>query len=206
LIRALSYKKDWRIRSEAASALGELNDKHAIEPLLKALQKEENNFVRIKLVEVIGKLGGWKNLEAPYFRLLEAWINVYIEYWREHLRFHDGQFSFTKDADSIRWRQFEQAARAIQYYAEELIKVERMIAVFPLASFMITVQELAGGYIANSDLDWEKARELYSFSCKKLKSITKQDYGDAPSKWIDWYSDWVSKNPQSNLELLNRLV
>lgn len=55
LIKALSFKKDARIRLEAAKSLGEYGDVPAVEPLIALLQDADEN-VRKAVVEALGKL------------------------------------------------------------------------------------------------------------------------------------------------------
>jgi HEAT repeat protein len=43
LIKALGYQKDWRVREAAASALGEIGDARAMEPLIAALKDHDSD-------------------------------------------------------------------------------------------------------------------------------------------------------------------
>lgn len=56
LIKALNYKKDLKVRWEAAVALGEIKDKKAVEPLFQAL-KDESKWVQEESAEALGKIG-----------------------------------------------------------------------------------------------------------------------------------------------------
>src|SRR5690554_3034255 len=46
LIKALSYQKDEEIRADAASALGELEEQSAIDPLINTLENDESAYVQ----------------------------------------------------------------------------------------------------------------------------------------------------------------
>ena len=50
------HHKNWKVRQEAAKALGDIGDPSAIEPLITAL-KDEDKYVRIKAAEALGKIG-----------------------------------------------------------------------------------------------------------------------------------------------------
>jgi HEAT repeat protein len=67
LIRALKYPKSPLVRKSAATALGDLGDERAVEPLIEALQ-DEDNFVRKMAATACGKLHDRKAVEP----LIEA--------------------------------------------------------------------------------------------------------------------------------------
>ncbi len=67
LIRALS-DGEWRVRSEAAGALGLLGDKRAVEPLIRALS-DSTMWVRWKAAGALGLLGDKRAVE-PLIRAL----------------------------------------------------------------------------------------------------------------------------------------
>lgn len=56
LIKALQYKKDWRIQRQAAEALGKIKDIRAVESLIQAL-KDDDMHVREKAAEALGRIG-----------------------------------------------------------------------------------------------------------------------------------------------------
>ncbi len=56
LINALGYGKDYKVRSAAAQALGEIRDHHAVEPLITAL-KDKNNDVCTDAARALGEIG-----------------------------------------------------------------------------------------------------------------------------------------------------
>jgi len=66
LIKAL---KDWRVVDEAAYVLGEIGDKRAVEPLIKALEDEDRN-VRWGAAEALGYIGDKRAVE-PLIKALE---------------------------------------------------------------------------------------------------------------------------------------
>jgi HEAT repeat protein len=55
LIKALKYPKSPLVRKGAATALGDLGDERAVEPLIEAL-KDEDNFVRKMAATACGKI------------------------------------------------------------------------------------------------------------------------------------------------------
>lgn len=67
LIKALKYTKSPIIRKAAATALGDLGDERAAEPLIEAL-KDEDNFVRKMAATACGKLRDRRTVEP----LIEA--------------------------------------------------------------------------------------------------------------------------------------
>ncbi|MFN2302811.1 MAG: HEAT repeat domain-containing protein [Anaerolineales bacterium] len=68
LIKALRYQKDWFVRSEAASCLGNLMDKLATEPLILALSDKEKK-VQESAAQALGKIGDPKAV-APLFDMI----------------------------------------------------------------------------------------------------------------------------------------
>lgn len=67
LIKALRYTRNSDVRKNAASALGDLGDERAVEPLIEAL-KDEDKYVRKSAAEASGKLGDERLVEP----LIEA--------------------------------------------------------------------------------------------------------------------------------------
>jgi hypothetical protein len=55
LIEALTYKKNYRIRQEAARVMGELQDLEFVAPLLAALQDDNSVRVRNSVVQALEK-------------------------------------------------------------------------------------------------------------------------------------------------------
>jgi HEAT repeat protein len=56
LIKALEYQKLWRVRRDAAAALGQIGDADAVEPLIAGLQ-DDNPSVRRAAAEALGQIG-----------------------------------------------------------------------------------------------------------------------------------------------------
>ena len=56
LIKALEYQKLWRVRRDAAVALGQIGDADAVEPLIAGL-KDDNPSVRLAAAEALGEIG-----------------------------------------------------------------------------------------------------------------------------------------------------
>lgn len=69
LIKALSYEKDPDVREDAASALGEIGNSKAVEPLIKALE-DSGNVVRRYAAEALGKIGDKRAVE-PLIKALK---------------------------------------------------------------------------------------------------------------------------------------
>ena len=55
-IRALGYQQDWGVRRRAAEKLGRIGDSQAVEPLIAALDDEEQ-LVRQAAAEALGRIG-----------------------------------------------------------------------------------------------------------------------------------------------------
>lgn len=62
LIEALSYEKDVQVRREAAYTLGKIKDICAVDPLIKALN-DEDNYVRRQAVDALGNIGDTRAVE-----------------------------------------------------------------------------------------------------------------------------------------------
>lgn len=81
--------KDWRVRTEAAKILGEIKDKRALEPLIKALC-DENSNVRFKARSALKKIDpSWRETETakklvPFF--IQALSNKNAEVREEAAR------------------------------------------------------------------------------------------------------------------------
>jgi len=56
LINALEYQNVWRVRRDAAAALGEIGDADAVEPLMAALE-DDSASVRIAVIAALGRIG-----------------------------------------------------------------------------------------------------------------------------------------------------
>ena len=56
LIKALEYQKLWRVRRDAAVALGQIGDAEAVEPLVAGL-RDDNPSVRLAAAEALGRIG-----------------------------------------------------------------------------------------------------------------------------------------------------
>ena len=56
LIKPLEYQQDWRVRTSAAEALGQIGDARAFEPLIAAL-KDQNAFVRTSAAKALRQIG-----------------------------------------------------------------------------------------------------------------------------------------------------
>ncbi|HEX7496346.1 MAG TPA: HEAT repeat domain-containing protein, partial [Candidatus Limnocylindrales bacterium] len=56
LIDALQYPVPWRVRRDAALALGSMGGTDAVEPLIAAL-RDDHASVRLAATEALGKLG-----------------------------------------------------------------------------------------------------------------------------------------------------
>jgi len=73
LILSLRSDGDWRVRSAAARALGELDNKDAVEPLIYSLGSDESEYVRSDAAWALGVLNSTKAI-GP---LTEALKDVY---------------------------------------------------------------------------------------------------------------------------------
>ncbi len=62
LVKALGYQKDWHIRSAAATALGQIGDIRAVEPLIAHLG-DEAEFVRGPAAAALGQIGDPRAVE-----------------------------------------------------------------------------------------------------------------------------------------------
>jgi len=67
LIEALDYQEDHNIRREAALALGQIGDSHAIDPLINCLQ--DHKLVREVAARSLGEIGDSKSIN-PLIQLL----------------------------------------------------------------------------------------------------------------------------------------
>lgn len=70
LMKALRYDKNWSVREEATSALGDIADARAIEPLIKALEDEDRD-VREEAAEALIKIGDERAVD-PLIQYLEG--------------------------------------------------------------------------------------------------------------------------------------
>ena len=64
LIKALHYKKDYKVRWRAAEALGEIGDARAVEPLIAVSLQDENAGVRWGAAEALGKIGDARAIKS----------------------------------------------------------------------------------------------------------------------------------------------
>jgi len=55
--------EDWRVRSSAANALGNIRDARVVGPLIEAL-KDKNSYVRMRAAEALGKIGDSRAVET----------------------------------------------------------------------------------------------------------------------------------------------
>ncbi len=55
LINVLLYDRDWKVRRDAAEALGKIGDARAVEPLIQAL-KDKKEVVQIAAKKALGKI------------------------------------------------------------------------------------------------------------------------------------------------------
>src|ERR1035437_10138331 len=62
LIKALEYQKLWRVRRDAAVALGQIGDADAVQPLVSGL-KDDNPSVRLAAAEALGQIGDQRAAE-----------------------------------------------------------------------------------------------------------------------------------------------
>ena len=67
LIKSLK-DKDWQIRWYAASALGEMKDAGALEPIIETLKTDDNGYVRAMAAWALGEIGDPRAVEP----LIEA--------------------------------------------------------------------------------------------------------------------------------------
>ena len=56
--------KNYQVRRSAADGLGKLGDSKAVEPLLKALDTEREEEIRISEVRALGELGGTEAIKG----------------------------------------------------------------------------------------------------------------------------------------------
>ena len=63
LVKALGYQKDWHIRSAAATALGQIGDIRAVEPLIAVLQQDEATIARESAAAALGQIGDARAVE-----------------------------------------------------------------------------------------------------------------------------------------------
>lgn len=80
LIKALDYEKDTFVQKKAAEALGKIGDARAVEPLIKALMREDEKgikydqnwkYVRLEAAEALGKIGDARAVN-PLIQALES--------------------------------------------------------------------------------------------------------------------------------------
>ena len=71
LIKALDYPKHWRVRRDAAEALGEIGDPDAVEPLIGVL-RDDNPSVRMSAAEALGQIGDVRAVEPLIAAMKEA--------------------------------------------------------------------------------------------------------------------------------------
>lgn len=127
LIIALSHE-DWKVRSEAAWALGEVKDARAVEPLIKALEDEEP-FVRKATAQALGKLDDVRAVGPLIAGLREAmvreqtddhpgWLHVRVS---EHFSYYTAPITIWRDVHLT----FSAVIRKFGTYAVEQL-CERM--------------------------------------------------------------------------------
>ena len=75
LIKALEYQKLWRVRRDAAVALGQIGDADAVEPLIAGL-KDDNPSVRRAAAEALGQIGDAAALGPLIAALKSAAVDV----------------------------------------------------------------------------------------------------------------------------------
>jgi len=103
LMDALSHE-DWKVRSEAAWALGEIKDARAVEPLIKALE-DEAPFVRKAAAQALGKLDDVRAVGPLIAGFREAimrertddhpgWLHVRIS---EHFSYYTAPITIWRD-------------------------------------------------------------------------------------------------------------
>ncbi len=76
LFKALGYQKDWHVRASAAQALGELGDRHAVEPLIASLKESDGN-VQQAAAQALGQLGDTRAVEPLIASLEFKWMQPY---------------------------------------------------------------------------------------------------------------------------------
>ena len=79
LIKALRYRKDGRIRSAAAGALGEMGDAQAVSPLIEALESAEDAGERLALIDALVEIGDSRAIDPLVALLKNAGSGVHIE-------------------------------------------------------------------------------------------------------------------------------
>ncbi len=72
LVKAVGYQKDWHIRSAAATALGQIGDIRAVEPLIAHLG-DEATFVRGSAAAALGQIGDPRAVE-PLIAALKNFV------------------------------------------------------------------------------------------------------------------------------------
>ena len=77
LAKALAYKKDWKVRTAAARALGDIGAP-AVEPLIAALKDNGLSGVREAAAEALGKIGDPRAVEPLIAALIHG-----LSYYRE---------------------------------------------------------------------------------------------------------------------------
>ena len=78
LIKALQYKGDLDVRSEAVEAVGKIGDKRAVEPLIQALN-DENKYVREGAALALAEIGDKRAVEPLIQALNDKDENVRAE-------------------------------------------------------------------------------------------------------------------------------
>ncbi|NWJ46051.1 MAG: HEAT repeat domain-containing protein [Chloroflexi bacterium] len=63
LIDSLRHE-DWGVRQNSAKKLGELANKHALEPLIKTLRDDKDSFVRYRAAEALGKIANKRAVDV----------------------------------------------------------------------------------------------------------------------------------------------
>jgi HEAT repeat protein len=73
LIKALSYQEDVNVRWQAAKALGELKDAHAVEPLIAALKFDTVRETAARTLDGMGWKPGKDSIGAEYWIAKQNW-------------------------------------------------------------------------------------------------------------------------------------
>ena len=75
LLKALEYQKHWRVRRDAAEALGQIGDARAVGPLIAAL-RDDISSVRQAAAEALGQIGDTSAVEPLIAALRDASLGV----------------------------------------------------------------------------------------------------------------------------------
>ena len=75
LLKALEYQKHWRVRRDAAEALGQIGDARAVGPLIAAL-RDDISSVRQAAAEALGQIGDTSAVEPLIAALRAASLGV----------------------------------------------------------------------------------------------------------------------------------